>query len=242
MKCIAICDDIKEINDQIVYYIKEFSKEFSVDFSINTANNAQELYKILEEKNIDLLFLDIELPDINGVEIGNHIRKKLFDDNMQIVYVSGKEEYYIQLFDIRPMHFLKKPFTKNDIYRELNEWIRLNKINNPMFSYKIGQDTFFQEINDIIYFEIAGKKIRMVTTSLDILFYSNINQIEQNLEKFYFTTVHKSYLINMNKIEKYGSKEVIMRGGKKIPVSRRKRDNFLDKILVLEKNRLFIPF
>lgn len=236
---IAICDDMPEICTQIESYIKEFTIENLENFSIYKTNGANELYKLLKNIEIDLLFLDIEMPDINGIEIGNYIRKKIKDDDMQIVYVSGKEDYYLELFDVRPMHFLKKPFTKNDIYKELREWLRLTRKNLPTFTYTIGKDAYFQKIDEIIYFEIAGKKVKMVTKGFETNFYSNIEKIEEELSKYYFVSVHKSYVINMEKIKKYGSKEVIMDGDKKISISRSKKDDFLEKMLKFEETKLF---
>ncbi|WP_455089602.1 LytR/AlgR family response regulator transcription factor [Peptoanaerobacter stomatis] len=239
---IAICDDISYVCEQINTYIQEFYIETEEQFEIYIANDAETLYEIMKKEKIDLLFLDIELPDINGVEIGNYIRKKMQDDDMQIVYISGKQDYCRSLFDIRPMNFLDKPFTREDIHKQLKDYLKLCKKFFPTFSYKIGQDTFFQKIDEITYFEIVGKKIKMVTKAFEILFYADMNQIEKELDKFYFVQIHKSYLINMEKIEKYGSKEVIMNGGRRIAISRSKKDIFLNKVLEFEKNKLFTKF
>lgn len=164
------------------------------------------------------------------------------NDEIDIIYVSGKEDCYLKLFDVRPMHFLKKPFTKESIYNELREWLRLREKETSMFSYKIGKDTFFQKINDIMYFEIVDRKIKMVTKSFETSFYGNINQIEKELDKFYFVSVHKSYLINMEKIKKYGNTKVIMDNEKIIPISRSKRDYFLEKILSFESEKQFVKY
>lgn len=239
---IAVCDDVPEICKQISIYIEEYCKENDEKFSLHLAYNAQNLYKILDKEKIDLLFLDIELPDINGIEIGNYIRKTMQDDEMQIVYISGKQDYFRELFDIRPMNFLDKPFTKEDIYEQIKEAARLGKKTSPAFSYKVGQDTFFQKIKDIIYFEIVGKKTKMVTTSSETHFYADMEEIEKQLAQFYFVPVHKSFLVNMDKIEKYGSKEVVMKDGKKIPISRSKKDNFFNRLLKFEKDKLFTKF
>ncbi len=209
---IAICDDISYICEQINTYIQEFYIETEEQFEIYIANDAETLYEIMKKEKIDLLFLDIELPDINGVEIGNYIRKKMQDDDMQIVYISGKQDYCRSLFDIRPMNFLDKPFTREDIHKQLKDYLKL------------------------------CKKIKMVTKAFEILFYADMNQIEKELDKFYFVQIHKSYLINMEKIEKYGSKEVVMNGGRRIAISRSKKDVFLNKVLEFEKNKLFTKF
>ena len=197
MNNIAVCDDIPQICEQISTYIQEYCEENDEKLCVYKANDAKMLYEIMKKEKIELLFLDIELPDINGVEIGNYIRKTMQDDDMQIVYISGKQDYFRELFDIRPMNFLDKPFTKEDIYKQIKEAVRLGKKTSPAFSYKVGQDTFFQKIKDIIYFEIVGKKTKMVTTSSEAEFYENMDEIEKQLGQFYFVQVHKSFLINM---------------------------------------------
>ena len=242
MNNIAVCDDIPQICEQISTYIQEYCEENDEKLCVYKANDAKMLYEIMKKEKIELLFLDIELPDINGVEIGNYIRKTMQDDDMQIVYISGKQDYFRELFDIRPMNFLDKPFTKEDIYKQIKEAVRLGKKTSLAFSYKVGQDTFFQKIKDIIYFEIVGKKTKMVTTSSETHFYADMEEIEKQLAQFYFVPVHKSFLVNMDKIEKYGSKEVVMKYGKKIPISRSKKDNFFNRLLKFEKDKLFTKF
>jgi DNA-binding LytR/AlgR family response regulator len=104
---IAICDDDKQLCLELKSILNEISENSDENFEISTFYGGEELYDFLEVGNrFDLIFLDIELCEINGVEVGRKIREELNDELTQIVYISGKDTYAMELFDIRPLNSL----------------------------------------------------------------------------------------------------------------------------------------
>ena len=108
---IAICDDVpvvcSEIKD-IIMNLEDKAKYPKIEVGIFQSGEAL-IDSINEEGPYDLLFLDIELGEINGVEIGHIIREQMEDYVTKIVYISSKDIYDRQLFDVQPLHFIKKP-------------------------------------------------------------------------------------------------------------------------------------
>ena len=123
---IAICDDDREFCNQIRTYLFHYSLHSEFDIDVKIFTTGEELIKDMESTGaFELIFLDIEFETMNGVEIGRQIRNFSLQDITQIVYVSSKESYAMQLFKVRPMDFLIKPVTKQDISRIMNLYARL---------------------------------------------------------------------------------------------------------------------
>ena len=127
------------------------SKGITVD--IQTFLTPLKLFSNIEEEGLfDILFLDIELGFETGIEVGAKIRSNLKNETMQIVYVSAKEEYAIQLFDIRPMNFLVKPINYKKLAFVLDEYERLFGFKSRFFTYNIGKRQYKINENSILYF------------------------------------------------------------------------------------------
>ena len=112
---IAICDDEIAICNQLEQYITDFLTIKEIDFHIDIFTSGDTLLDALSSENYDLIFQDIELSGINGIETAAYIRNTLHNDAVQIVYISAVQSYAMKLFESRPMHFLVKPLTYDAI-------------------------------------------------------------------------------------------------------------------------------
>ena len=104
---VIICDDEFSTCVQLENYIEKYSQEHFIKADIDVFYDGESLCEYLKSSSsVDLLFLDIELPKCNGVEVGKYIREKLNNEIVQIAYISAKTEYAMELFDYRPINFL----------------------------------------------------------------------------------------------------------------------------------------
>ncbi len=105
----AICDDESIIYVQLEKMIERISQNYSKKIEIEVFFSGEKLYQFMcEGACFDIVFLDIELPQINGIDIGKKIRDEMHDEITKIVYISGKDSYAMDLFDVRPLNFLIK--------------------------------------------------------------------------------------------------------------------------------------
>ena len=113
---VAICDDDIQFIYKLEQSIFRFAemKRIKVDVDGYTSG-AEFIQKLQQSERYDLLFLDIELGDSSGIIVGNWIRSQIQYESMQIVFVSAKEMYAMQLFDLRPMNFLVKPIQQERV-------------------------------------------------------------------------------------------------------------------------------
>ena len=102
---VAVVDDENIICSQIERYLLQIEEELNIHFDIDVLYSGKELCQQLKQ-NIyyDVIFLDIEMKDVNGITASEFIRKQLLDDGVQIVYVSGKTQYALELFQYQGQH------------------------------------------------------------------------------------------------------------------------------------------
>lgn len=187
---IAICDDIKSTCDEIKDIILNISKgNLSENISIDIFYSGEALISdIREEENLyDLIFLDIELGGkINGVEVGRIIRGEMDDYITQIVYISSKNNYDRQLFDVQPLHFLQKPIDVIKIENDIKLAIKISRKENKFFELKKLRNIIKVPYKDILYFESRGREIILVSCKTQYIFYNNINSLSKMLPDFLY--------------------------------------------------------
>ena len=234
---IAICDDDNNICSQLERIILEYGKLNSYAIDVEIFCSGEELICYLKKSHsFDLIFLDIELNTTTGIKVGNKIRNDFDDHIIKIVFVTSKNGYEPQLFNMQPLNFLKKPINQIELINCLNLTIKLLKIENKTFEYKIGYDLFKVNIKDILYFEKEGKKIKITTHSNTDYFYNTLEKIKHGLPNTFIET-HNSYLINFEKVVSSSKDYVIMVDGAKVPVSQRNLKNIRNMLISFEREK-----
>ena len=228
---IVICDDDEKFAMDLKQYFSDFAIKNMVLVEIKIYTDSEELLLAISKGRIcDLLFLDIELGDTTGVEVGESIRKDIKNEAMQIVFVSAKENYAMQLFKVRPMNFLVKPVDYSQVEHIMQEYGRLYGYQTSFFEYQVGKERRGVDQNTILYFQSDGKKIRMVTQQGENEFYGKMSDVLFKLNGYSFCAVHKSYVINLRYVEAYGKDSIRMVNKDIIPVSRAMKDNLYEKL------------
>lgn len=232
---IGICDDDVVFCTELEKLIDGFAGQEQLSVSVEVFFSGDMLLQYLKEKPpLDLLFLDIEMEGVNGIEAGQRIREKVECEVTQIVFVSVKENYAMQLFKIRPFDFLTKPLDQEKVFHVLGEYKRLFMDRNVFFTYQVGKSTYRISENEIRFFKCQGKKINAVTLSGTKEFYGKMSDIQKQLSPAKFCAIHKSYIINMNYVKAFFPDEVFMEGGEKLPISQSHKKSV--KKTVLEWN------
>ncbi|MEM1486208.1 LytTR family DNA-binding domain-containing protein [Oscillospiraceae bacterium PP1C4] len=231
---IAICDDDRLFCSELETMILNYYE--SGDIEIEIFESGEGIYRNLRTNNLyDLIFLDIEMIGINGVETGLKIRNELQNEATQIVYVSWKEDYYKLLFEIRPNNFLLKPIIQEQIILEIEKAKKLSDKFKRAFIYKKSQDVYKVFIKDILYFESKGKKIRIVTVNGEDLFYDRLEDVIDRLNGLTFYKIHKSYYVNLSHAQIFKYEELQMTNGDTLGISQSKRKEVRAKQLAFFK-------
>lgn len=221
---VAICDDEQLICSKIENVVLKYATEINEKIETQVFYSGEELCKFLDiGDGFDLIFLDIEMKMLNGIEVGRKIRDEMDNQITQIVYVSGKENYYRELFDVRPMHFLKKPIEDKEIIQDIRLAMKLSDKIGGIFNYKKGHEVNRIEVKKILYFESNNREVRIVTTEGEETFYGKLSDVFKQVAKHHFMFIHKSFIVNYLFITKFKHDEVTMTNSEVLPISQSRR-------------------
>lgn len=229
---IGICDDDEQFTVQLEKCVLKYAGKKGISVDIQIFVSSRELFSNINEEGLfDILFLDIELGNETGIDIGKFIRSDLKYEAMQIVYISINDQYALQLFETRPMNFLIKPIDYNNVEHVMDEYGRVYHFQNHFFSYHIGKRQYSMNANCIMYFQSQGKKIQMITQHGTEMFYGKLSDVILQLNEQVFCVVHKSFVVNMHYAVQYKNDCVVMVDGMIIPISQSMRHNVREKLL-----------
>lgn len=229
---IGICDDEQLTCSELENYINEIFECKDDEAEIYVWNSGEALKKdISNGVKIDILFLDIELLDSNGIELGKYIRNYMKNMSMNIVYISSMTEYAMELFKIHPYDFVVKPFDKNEIENLIDEMCGYYKQDNKHFKYCVYGKTNMVMMRDIKYFESRGRHI--IINLVDNQSIQYVGQLKNEIKKLplNFVEIGKSYIINLKHMRECHVSYVVMDDGKELRISRAYRNYFNEKIL-----------
>lgn len=227
---IAICDDQNEFCSQIERILL---KNSSVEITIEVFYSGEKLVEYLAcNTQFDLIFLDIELGEFNGINVGEAIRNKLNDHICKIVFVTAKDGYEKELFDLQPFNFLRKPINEEKLVNCVELVAKILNIENNLFDYKKGHEHKKIPIKEILYCESVLKKTKIVSLNqstgevVEDSFYGSLEKIKSDLPSTFFFP-HRSFLVNYNNIKYMSNEEIVMINESVIPISRRYLKNTL---------------
>lgn len=225
---IAICDDEIDARDalriQLEKMMIEDAEEIIYEFSSGT-NAASWLRKHPGE--VDLLFLDVEMKGLNGMETAEEIRT--FDDQLTIVFVTGYSDYVFDGYHVGALDYLMKPATEEKL-RQLLGRVRAKSAREEAQTYTIKtiDGTWRFHLSDILYFYSDKRKASLVTSRGQYSFYARLDNIEAQLSP-HFVRIHQRYLINPVHVDYLGSESVSIHG-QELPCSRKYKEAASHKI------------
>lgn len=228
---IGICDDGKAICAEIEEMVLAYAGQRNVKLDTAVWYTGEALCRYLEQgEALDILFLDIELLKLTGIEVGDFIRNRLEDRKMQIVYISGKSSYAQALFKTQPLDFLIKPISQKQIDEVLDLGIKLLDKNHRVFRYQYNKSYCYIPFGEIRYFYSEGRKIKIVTGGEEKEFYGKLKDIQAQLPEE-FIVIHQSYIVNQAYIANYAYEHVELRDGARLAISKAYRPKVRQHIL-----------
>jgi len=180
---IAICDDETGTCSEIENRILDFARHNALQIETEVFYSGETFYRSVQEDcSFDLVFLDIQLVRLDGVQVCRQIREQLGNEKISIVYISSKETYAMSLFQVRPLDFLIKPVTEEKVAAALEKFIRLKKADKIEFYFHAGKSLYRFCLEEIRYFACCGKKIQIHTDSGQKEFYWAMREVWRQVE------------------------------------------------------------
>ena len=187
--------------------------------------NALEAKNAINNYAVDLIFLDIEMPLINGFDLLDGLKTK-----PQIVFITSKADYAVKAFDYEATDFLQKPISKERFLKAVKKALELHQLRNEVpedhgetIIIKSNLKKLKIYTSKIKWIEAFGDYIKVVTDEDSHLVLSTMKAFEKELPEGKFIRVHKSYIVNLERVEKFNSKFAEI-GKTQIPISRNKKE------------------
>lgn len=220
MFTIAVCDDEETFGEQIRSIVWKVSDEFEEKTKVLIFTSGEKLLKYMQQHTVDLLFLDIELEQMTGIQVSHKIRKEEGNEWVQIVFITGKEGYERKLFDFQPLNFISKPLNEEKIKECIRKAYQRLEKGGKKFRYVSRYEDYFISMNQIISFETEGKNIVMNLLQGKELFRSSMKQVEEQIAGTGFLKISQSVIVNMDYIAQYDGTMITMINSQKFYVSR----------------------
>lgn len=225
---IAICDDEEIFLINLKEVIVKELQILGMRHELYIFNNGNELIKKSESIVFDIIFLDIEMPTLDGLEVAKRLRDK--NPYINIIFVTNRDDLVFTSLRYRPFRFVRKQKMLEELPEAISDITNVIKKENQYYTICFNNSTMQIKITDILFFESFKHDIYIHTESEKIRIKSNLTKIEKELAIQGFIRVHSGFLVNYRCIYSVNKGEVVLRGQMSIPLSRHRAEDVKQKL------------
>ena len=211
---LAICDDEEIIRTVLKKYIHEICQEEHIQVLIESYENPMELLNQIQKypERYDLIFLDVDMPEINGIETGKRIKE--VNEDVLIIFVTAHDKYALKAFEADAFQYMLKPARKDKLRVLLRKCHRiLSKINREEQEFiNIQEGERYTKVfyKDIIYFEKYKNKVRIICEEQEYAPYLTLRELKEMLNEGPFVQCHQSIIIHKDKITEFKNNKIVI--------------------------------
>lgn len=214
---IAICDDDRFLAECLETMVIKEIEQMGLIAETEVFFEGEKLLCCMEKKQrYDLIFLDVEMPYMDGIEVGQSIRQ--MDKNTLLIYLSEYEECLKELFEVETFRLLLKPVSEEEFHRYFMSAVERIGEAKDFYQFQFDKEIKKVQLEDILYFESRNRVIHIfLEDGTEERFYGRLNDVEQELtgRGKPFLRIHQSYLVNYKYIKKMNGSTMTVDVGKK---------------------------
>ena len=224
---VAICDDDKQICSKLIAIVKEYFADIGRPVWVAEFTSGLKLLKA--NIRFDVIFLDIDMPGLNGIETAKKLRN--CDVNSKIVYVTNYSKYASCAYKVHAFDYVEKPVRENRIFNVLKEVIHYldNSIEKQKFAFTTEKGVLTLELDDIYYFEYMSRRVLINTSQGEYIATYSLKELYEKFNKYNFESPHKSFIINMLHIKRIKGFDILMENGGTITLAQKRAVGFKAK-------------
>jgi len=221
---IAIVEDEKNDSDILSKCLNQYSSSHIYPLGFTVFRDAKSFLFAIAD-NYDLVFMDIELPDGNGMELATEVRKK--DANIIIIFITNMAQYAIKGYSVNAMDFLVKPVNYSSFVTMFDRAVCLYETTSQKeILIKTKDGVIKTNIKDIFFIDVISHRITFHLESSILESWGNLASLEEQLSSNGFQRGNNSYLINLSKVIDIKNNSVALSNGEVIPLSRSRKKQF----------------
>lgn len=226
----AICDDNSIDSNYVYELVKKWSNENKYQVDIETFSSAESfLFHYIDNKDYDVLLLDIEMKKMDGVSLAREIRKT--NKNVQIIFITGYSEYIAEGYDVEALNYLMKPFKTEKLYEVLNKAVTKIIQNEKHLILNTFDETIRISLHDIIYIDV-DRNYTTIHSNKNYTIKMTLADIEKELDERFFR-ISRSIIVNLKYINRVTKSDVYLTNGSILPLPRGKYEA-LNKAIIKE--------
>lgn len=232
---ISICEDEKEQQELLKTYIDQIFDGLSIKYKLEVFNSGEELLESYP-KDANILLLDIQMGQINGMETARKIRQ--LDGKVEIIFITSLIEYALDGYEVRAYRYLIKPVKYENLKENIINCIKEVDIKNKYIMIKEQGNQIKLDINEITYIEVQRGTITIHTLNEVYKINETMSNIENEIACSRFFRCHKSFLVNLEHVKSIKQYVVILENSEEVPVSRYRFKDTKDKLFDLIEEKL----
>lgn len=241
---IALLDDDKTALLISKGAIESFFQEKNIAISLDAFSSPLTFLSMAKEENYRLVFLDIDMPELNGLEVGEQV--KGINPQTDIIYLSQREDLVFDTLKLHPFGFIRKSKIIQDFASVLELFVNTSlnaNSENKKITISSKTETLSADIDSIMYIE-GNRNYQTFYMKNGTNFDARIlmSDLENKLKEHGFIRMHKGYLVNYLYVRQIGTNEVLLTNNKRLPISNKRKDEIMDAYLAITRKNKSIYF
>lgn len=230
MLTIAICDKTESMRNLLEEKICE---SFSRNCEIKKYKDAESLLEEIDKKIFNVLFIDIDLPVMNGMDLAKKIKKEN-NPNSKIIFVTDIEDYVFEAYKYA-FRYIRKSHMDNEISACITDLKRALIVGNTTRIFPTYKGNVRVRLKDIVYADVLDHRLTIYIGNKELNVYMTMDELDKRINKFGFIRVHKSFLVNYRFIDSIYGNDVILNNEIKIPLSKKRAKEVKNRLCQLAK-------
>lgn len=225
---IAICDDEKEFVTHLTRLLEQYSAESGEEIKVTAYYDGLDLIEKYDA-TIDLIFLDIQMRLVNGLEAAKRIRQ--MDENVGLIFLTTLTQYGLEGYKYQATNYIIKPIKYIRLKAEMNQWLkRYKKNDSPSLVISNSSGKYKVFLKSLRYVETFDRNLLLHTEQENIVCYKNMKEMERELNDKGFARCHTSYIVNLSYVKGIHKLELELISGEKLPISQPRRKEFTERL------------
>ncbi len=218
---IAIVDDDFSYLEKLYLHLTQYEKDHDIAIQVTSYSNGFEM--ISHFKPIyDIIFLDIEMPHLNGMEVAKEIRKS--DPHAVIIFITNTAKYAINGYEVQAFDYMMKPIDYTQFAIKFGTAIEvMHKKDEFSILVPLEEGSRNIKISEIIFIEVRNHWLYIITKEGEYKMLGSLKEMNEKLMPYHFIMCNKSYLINLKHVIKMNSESVLLNGQHDLKMSRARR-------------------
>ena len=226
---LAICEDDSAMLSRLKQAIEAWSEKQKSEIVIFSYQSAEAFLFAWPETSFDLVFLDIQMNQMSGIELAKHIRKT--DKNMLIVFITSFMQYAIDGYDVNALHYLVKPLSVSKLLPILDKALTIIRSRQDIYmTVPEGKGIIKIMFGEILYFSVQAHIASIYTSDAVFKKRNTMGELKEILPT-YFVRCHRSYIVNLFKVECVYGEHLLLTNGEKLPISRKNSKEVKDAFI-----------